>query len=392
MSQRELKALEDFNPHGRMSRIKTPRGRRFSRKSKKNSVSVRSSHKKRRVFKQSKEKNKNRLSKGRAPTRHPPSPMFIGSSGSNTQSVLSSQKKSQATKTATRSQPGDPTNKKKPFLWKGRDDIVLDEKEVNHMDHNEDFQNEISQNEDSQIEGFQHDDSQNEISQKEDFQQKDDVSQDGDSQQEDFKNEVSQKEYSQKEDFKNDVSQDEDFQDENFQDEDFQDEDSQDEDSKSEVSQDEDFQDEDSQDEDSKSEVSQDEDFQDEDSQDEDSKSDEPQDMELKLLKQERFKKGEKTLIEIMKLQRKTGLLIPKTAFQRVVKDIFDKIADEKNDGSSFRIQASALLALQEATELYIVGLFEDTNLITLNRHQVTVQTRDMKLAKHLTTKYKSTK
>ena len=44
--------------------------------------------------------------------------------------------------------------------------------------------------------------------------------------------------------------------------------------------------------------------------------------------------------------------------------------ADFKND---LRFQGSAILALQEAAESYLVGLFEDTNLCAIHAKRVTI-------------------
>ena len=42
------------------------------------------------------------------------------------------------------------------------------------------------------------------------------------------------------------------------------------------------------------------------------------------------------------------------------------------------------MLALQEATETYMVGIFEDTNLCAIHAKRVTIMTRDMQLAKRI--------
>lgn len=47
----------------------------------------------------------------------------------------------------------------------------------------------------------------------------------------------------------------------------------------------------------------------------------------------------------------------------------------------NFRYQSGALSALQEATEAYIVGLFEDTNLCAIHAKRVTIMPRDIQLA-----------
>jgi len=50
----------------------------------------------------------------------------------------------------------------------------------------------------------------------------------------------------------------------------------------------------------------------------------------------------------------------------------------------SLRFQSQALQALQEASEAYIVGLFEDTNLCAIHAKRVTVQKKDMDLARRI--------
>ncbi|CAH3187237.1 unnamed protein product [Porites lobata] len=66
-------------------------------------------------------------------------------------------------------------------------------------------------------------------------------------------------------------------------------------------------------------------------------------------------------LREIRRYQKSTELLIRKLPFQRLVREIAQ---DFKTD---LRFQSSAVLALQEASEAYLVGLFEDTNLCAIH-------------------------
>jgi histone H3 len=68
-------------------------------------------------------------------------------------------------------------------------------------------------------------------------------------------------------------------------------------------------------------------------------------------------------------------LVIRKLPFQRLVKQI---VQDLKPD---MRMNPLALLALQEATEAYVVGLFEDTNLCAIHAKRVTITPKDMQLA-----------
>lgn len=76
--------------------------------------------------------------------------------------------------------------------------------------------------------------------------------------------------------------------------------------------------------------------------------------------KPHRYRPGTVALREIRKYQKSTELLIRKLPFQRLVREIAQ---DYKTD---LRFQSSAVLALQEAAEAYLVGLFEDTNLYVL--------------------------
>ena len=47
-------------------------------------------------------------------------------------------------------------------------------------------------------------------------------------------------------------------------------------------------------------------------------------------------------------------------------------------------MQSTALLALQEATEAYLVGLFNDNNECALHAKRVTIMPKDMQLARRI--------
>jgi histone H3 len=83
-------------------------------------------------------------------------------------------------------------------------------------------------------------------------------------------------------------------------------------------------------------------------------------------------------LREIRKYQKSTDLLIRKLPFQRLVREI---ASEYKND---LRFQSSAVLALQEAAEAYMIGLFEDTNLCAIHGKRVTIMPKDMQLARRI--------
>ncbi|KAJ0919717.1 putative transcription factor Hap3/NF-YB family [Helianthus annuus] len=67
----------------------------------------------------------------------------------------------------------------------------------------------------------------------------------------------------------------------------------------------------------------------------------------------------------IRKYQKTTDLLIRKAPFQRLVREIAQALK------SDLRFQSHAVLALQEAAEAYLVGLFEDTNLCAIHAKRV---------------------
>uniref|UniRef100_A0A251VHM5 Putative histone H3/CENP-A n=1 Tax=Helianthus annuus TaxID=4232 RepID=A0A251VHM5_HELAN len=94
--------------------------------------------------------------------------------------------------------------------------------------------------------------------------------------------------------------------------------------------------------------------------------------------KPHRFRPGTVALREIRKYQKSTELLIRKLPFQRLVREIAQ---DFKTD---LRFQSSAVAALQEAAEAYLVGLFEDTNLCAIHAKRVTIMPKDMQLARRI--------
>ena len=51
---------------------------------------------------------------------------------------------------------------------------------------------------------------------------------------------------------------------------------------------------------------------------------------------------------------------------------------------TDLRFQSSAVMALQEAAEAYLVSLFEDTNLCAIHAKRVTIQSKDIQLARRL--------
>jgi histone H3 len=94
--------------------------------------------------------------------------------------------------------------------------------------------------------------------------------------------------------------------------------------------------------------------------------------------KAHRYRPGTVALREIRKYQKSTELLIRKLPFQRLVREIAQEY---KTD---LRFQTSAVLALQESAEAYLVSLFEDTNLCAIHAKRVTIMPKDIQLARRL--------
>ena len=91
-----------------------------------------------------------------------------------------------------------------------------------------------------------------------------------------------------------------------------------------------------------------------------------------------RYRPGTVALREIRRYQKTTELLIRKLPFSRLVREVTQ---DFKTD---LRFQAQAIMALQEAAEAYLVGLFEDTNLCAIHAKRVTIMPKDIQLARRI--------
>ncbi|KAK9845297.1 hypothetical protein WJX81_002711 [Elliptochloris bilobata] len=95
--------------------------------------------------------------------------------------------------------------------------------------------------------------------------------------------------------------------------------------------------------------------------------------------KKHRFRPGTVALREIRRYQRSTELLIRKLPFARLCREITNNVAPEP-----FRWTAEALLAMQEATEDFMVHLLEDCNLCAIHAKRVTIMPKDLQLARRI--------
>ena len=91
-----------------------------------------------------------------------------------------------------------------------------------------------------------------------------------------------------------------------------------------------------------------------------------------------RWKPGTVALREVKRLQKSTGTLVAKAPFSRLVREV----AEQHKAG--LRFQASAVAAIQEATESFVVSLLSDANLTALHANRVTALPRDLQLVRRL--------
>ena len=94
--------------------------------------------------------------------------------------------------------------------------------------------------------------------------------------------------------------------------------------------------------------------------------------------KKMRMRPGTVALREIRRYQKSSKNLMPRAPFQRVVREV------ARGYDSDLRFASQALVALQEAAEAYLVGIFEDANMCALHANRVTIMRKDMDLARRI--------
>ena len=91
-----------------------------------------------------------------------------------------------------------------------------------------------------------------------------------------------------------------------------------------------------------------------------------------------RYRPGTVALREIRRYQKSTELLICKLPFQRLVHEIL------QGYGVGYRVTPAMMMALQEAAEAYLVQLLEDSNLCAIHAKCITIQPKDIQLARRI--------
>lgn len=95
--------------------------------------------------------------------------------------------------------------------------------------------------------------------------------------------------------------------------------------------------------------------------------------------KPRRYRPGTVALREIRLYQKTGDLLIRRAPFFRLVRELAMCVAQ-----NGLRWQPNAVHALQEASESFLVSLFEDTNLVAIHAKRVTIMPKDMALAQRI--------
>ena len=94
--------------------------------------------------------------------------------------------------------------------------------------------------------------------------------------------------------------------------------------------------------------------------------------------KPRRWRRGTVALREIRKYQKSTELLIRKLPFLRLLKEI------AQGHKPDLRFQSTAVLALQEAAEDYLVKMFQQVNVCAIHGGRVTIKPKDILLWKRI--------
>ena len=112
-----------------------------------------------------------------------------------------------------------------------------------------------------------------------------------------------------------------------------------------------------------------------------DNKTRKKQSLTGSIRKTRKYRPGTVALREIRRYQKSTELLIRKFPFQRLVREVVRSLYPIEN----YRFQSVALLALQEASEEFLVRMFTQVNDLAIHGKRVTIQPKDIHIWRRLT-------
>ena len=96
-------------------------------------------------------------------------------------------------------------------------------------------------------------------------------------------------------------------------------------------------------------------------------------------MKKKHLRPGQKALREIRHYQKNTDNVVRKLPFQRLVRELAKELSME-----DLRFQSSALAALQECVEMYMINLFCDSQLCATHAKRMTLFKKDLDLARRI--------
>ena len=96
-----------------------------------------------------------------------------------------------------------------------------------------------------------------------------------------------------------------------------------------------------------------------------------------------RYRPGTVALREIVRYQKSTELLIRKVPFQRLVREVSQEVCKDLGK-DPVRYQSTAILALQEAAEDFLVRMFSQVQDIAICGKVITIQEKHIQLWKRL--------
>lgn len=96
-----------------------------------------------------------------------------------------------------------------------------------------------------------------------------------------------------------------------------------------------------------------------------------------------KYRPGTKALREIRYEQSQTDLKIPRACFKRLVYDILKEECKSRLYEHDVTLKSKAIDALQEASEAYLVKIFQDAQIFAIHGNRNEIACKDIVLAKH---------
>ena len=96
-----------------------------------------------------------------------------------------------------------------------------------------------------------------------------------------------------------------------------------------------------------------------------------------------KYRPGTKALREIRYEQSQTDLKIPRACFKRLVYDILKEECKTRAYQHDVSLKSKAIDALQEASEAYLVKIFQDAQIFAIHGNRNEIACKDIFLARH---------